>query len=141
MAIWGVKPDLLMILLFFFSIRYGSMPGLFVGFFLGLAQDLYSPSLLGQNALTKTVMGACIGLFNEKTMRTDAFVKTIILFVMFLIHDSLFSLILIIKNTHHFSIVLPDLVLKTVPRAFYSVIIAAAFYVWEMFPKSGKKLP
>jgi rod shape-determining protein MreD len=139
MAVLGVKPDLLMILLFFFCIRHGSMPGVFVGFFLGLTQDLYSPALLGQNALTKTIIGACIGLFNEKVMRTDAMVKTIILFVMFLVHDILFSLILLIKNTHHVSILLPDLALKTVPRAVYSVIIAALFYVWEMVPKTGKK--
>jgi rod shape-determining protein MreD len=137
LAVFGAKPDLLMIILFFFSIRYGVMPGLFMGFLLGLMQDLYTPDILGQNALTKTLVGACIGLFNEKVMRTDPFVKTIILFVMFLVNDSIFLLILMVKNTHHFSILIPELFFKTVPRALYSVIVAALFYIWEFFPKSA----
>jgi rod shape-determining protein MreD len=138
-AVFGVKPDLLMVLLFFFSIRYGSLPGLLVGFSLGLAQDLYAPALLGQTALAKTIIGACSGLFNEKIMRTDAFVKAIILFLMFLVHDSIFSIILLMKNAHHLTALFPELALRTVPRAFYSVIIAALFYVWEMFSKVGKR--
>jgi rod shape-determining protein MreD len=141
LAVFGAKPDLVMIILFFFSIRYGVMPGLFMGFLLGLTQDLYTPAILGQNALTKTLVGACIGLFNEKIMRTDPFVKTIILFVMFLVNDSIFLLILMLKNTHHFSVLIPELVFKTIPRGLYSVIIAAFFYIWEFFPKTaGNKL-
>jgi rod shape-determining protein MreD len=141
MAIFGAKPDLLMIILFFFSIRYGVMPGLFMGFLLGLTEDLYTPALLGQNALTKTLIGACIGLFNEKVMRTDPFVKTIILFVMFLANDSIFLLILMLKNTHHVTVLGPELFFKTVPRGLYSIFIAAFFYAWEFFPKTaGNKL-
>jgi rod shape-determining protein MreD len=141
LAVFGAKPDLLMIILFFFSIRYGVMPGLFMGFLLGITQDLYTPALLGQNALTKTLVGACIGLFNEKVMRTDPFVKTIILFVMFLVNDSIFLLILMLKNTHHATVLVPELFFKTIPRGLYSVFIAALFYVWEFFPKTaGKKL-
>jgi rod shape-determining protein MreD len=139
MAIFGVKPDLLMIILFFFSIRYGIMPGVLVGFFLGLTQDLYTPALLGQNALTMTIIAASSGLFNEKVMRTDPFVKTIILFVMFLVHDTVFMLVLLAKNTNHFSVMIPDLFLKSIPRGLYSVAIAALFYVWEFFPKSSAR--
>jgi rod shape-determining protein MreD len=141
MAVFGAKPDLLMIILFFFSIRYGVMPGLFMGFLLGITQDLYTPAILGQNALTKTLIGACIGLFNEKVMRTDPFVKTIILFVMFLVNDCIFLVILMLKNTHHVTVLFPELIFKTIPRGLYSVFIAALFYVWEFFPKTaGKKL-
>jgi rod shape-determining protein MreD len=140
LSVLGVKPDLLMIVLFFFSIRYGVMAGVFVGFFMGLAQDLYTPAILGQNALTKTIIGACIGLFNEKVMRTDPFVKTIILFVMFIVHDSVFMLVLLMKNTNHFFVMVPDLFLKTIPRALYSAVIAALFYAWEFLPKpSGRR--
>jgi rod shape-determining protein MreD len=135
MDVLGVKPDLLMIILFFFAIRYGVMPGLFMGFVLGLTQDLYTPALLGQNALANTLIGAGIGLFNEKVMRTDPFVKSIILLVMFLLHDAFFMLILVMKNNAHASVVVPELFMKTVPRALYSVVLAALFYVWEFFPK------
>jgi rod shape-determining protein MreD len=135
MAVFNVKPDLLMIILFFFSIRYGVLPGIFMGFVLGLTQDLYTPAILGQNALTKTIMGACIGLFNEKVMRTDPFVKSILLFVMFLVNDALFMSVLVMKNNAHIATLAPELFMKTIPRALYSVVLAAFFYVWEFFPK------
>jgi rod shape-determining protein MreD len=136
-AIFGVRPDLLMVVLFFFSIRYGIMPGVIVGFFLGLTQDLYTPVLLGQNAFTMTLVGACCGLFNEKVMRTDPFVKTIILFVMFLVHDVVFMVVLLSLGTHHFTALISDLFLKTIPRGIYSAAIAALFYAWEFLPKSS----
>jgi hypothetical protein len=72
-------------------------------------------------------------------MRTDPFVKTIILFVMFLIHDSVFMLVLLMKNTNHFFVMVPDLFLKTIPRALYSAVIAALFYAWEFLPKSARR--
>jgi rod shape-determining protein MreD len=134
-SIAGIKPDLLMIALFFFSLKYGVTPGLFVGFFLGLAQDLYAPAILGQNALTKTVIGAFVGLFNERMMRTDLLIKTILLLVTFLLHDILFMIIQIIKLAGPVSVLFTDLFTKTLPRALYSLAVAALISLWESLPK------
>ncbi len=131
----GIKPDLLMVALFFFSIKYGVMPGIFVGFALGLGQDLYSPSLLGQNALTKTIAGAFIGLFNERMMRSDPFIKTALLFVAFLIHDALYFIIQIIKLGDPIATLFAGLFVKSLPRALYSIVFAVLFYIWELIPK------
>jgi hypothetical protein len=58
---------------------------------------------------------------------------------MFLVNDAFFMLVLVLKNNAHFSILAPELIIKTVPRALYSVLLAALFYVWEFFPKhSGR---
>jgi rod shape-determining protein MreD len=101
----------------------------------GLTQDLYSPAVLGQNALAKTIIGACIGLFNEKVMRTDAMGKTVVLFVMFFVHDIIFMLVLVAKNSAGLSVVLLGLLTKTLPRALYSGIIAVMFYAWDFLPR------
>jgi rod shape-determining protein MreD len=139
LAIFGVKPDLLMLALFFFAIRYGILPGIFVGFLLGLTQDLYSPAILGQQALAKTIIGACSGIVNEKVMRTDPIAKTILLFFLFLVHDSLFFVALVVRDVSSVSEIVPYLVLKTIPRALYSVLIAVLFYAWEFFPKPSSR--
>jgi rod shape-determining protein MreD len=131
----GIKPDLLIISLFFFSIRYGIMPGIFVGFAIGLGQDLYSPSLLGQNALTKTVAGAFIGLFNERTMRSDPLIKTVLLLVVFLVHDSLFFLVQIARLGDPLSTLFVGLLTKCLPRALYSIAVAVLFYIWDLILK------
>ena len=58
----GITPDLLMVALFFFALKTGQMTAVWVGFFLGLGQDLFSTSILGQNALSKTIAGYFAGL-------------------------------------------------------------------------------
>ncbi len=134
-SIAGVKPDLLIVVLFFFSIKYGVLPGIFVGFVLGLGQDLYSPSLLGQNAFAKTITGAFIGLFNERTMRTDPLIKSVLLLVVFIVHDAIFLVVQVVMIGDPVSTVLSGLFFHTLPRALYSIAVAALFYVWEMLPK------
>jgi rod shape-determining protein MreD len=138
-TIAGVKPDLLLIALFFFSIKYGVMPGIFVGFALGLGQDLYSPSLLGQNALAKTITGAVIGLFNERTMRSDPLIKTVLLLLVFLIHDAVFLTIQIVKLGGPLSTLFLGLLTKCMPRALYSIAVAVLFYIWELIPKPAMR--
>jgi rod shape-determining protein MreD len=64
LSIMGIKPDLLVLVLFMMAIKTGIMPAIYIGFFLGLAQDLYSPSILGQCALAKTCSGFFASLFN-----------------------------------------------------------------------------
>ena len=129
-AVAGVQPDLILVALFFLSIQGGSLTGIYVGFFLGLGQDLYSPSVLGQNALGKTIAGAFCGLFNEKVMRTDPLIRLVILVLVFFLHDAVFSIASAVKFEGSLSGVMPSLLTETLPRALYSVVIAAATYVW-----------
>jgi rod shape-determining protein MreD len=134
-SIAGIKPDLLLVVLFFFCIRYGVMPGIFVGFFMGLGVDLYSPSLLGQNAFVAMVTGAFLGLFNERMMRTDPLIKMALLFVAFIIHDSLFLIVQVVKLGDPVSTIFGGLFLHTLPRAIYSIAIAALWFAWDMLVK------
>jgi rod shape-determining protein MreD len=134
-SIAGIGPDLPLIVLFFFCIRYGMMPGIFVGFVMGLGLDLYSPSLLGQNALAATVTGAFIGFFNERIMRTDALIKSALMLVAFVVHDSVFLIVQTLKLGGPVTIVLGGLFFHCLPRVLYSIAVAGLWYVWEMLPK------
>jgi rod shape-determining protein MreD len=116
--------------LFLLAIHHGILPGIYAGFLLGLGQDLYSPVILGQTALAKTVMGAFAGLFNERVMRTDPLTKGAILFVCFIIHDAAFSLTALVKSDASLVALLPELVAKTVPRAMYSGVVTLLVYAW-----------
>ena len=78
-SIYSIKPDLLLIALFMLAIKTGALPALYIGFFLGLAQDIYSPVILGQNALAKTLAGFFAGLFYDKVMRRDPFFQAVLL--------------------------------------------------------------
>jgi len=128
---FGVVPDLLMLALFFLALKTGQMPAVWVGFLLGLAQDLFSPSILGQNALSKCVAGFFAGFFNERMMRVDIMVQLILLFVTFLLNDSVYFIVQSVKTGN--GNVVHGLIASTVPRALYSLLFALVPYLGNRF--------
>lgn len=140
-AIFGVKPDLLIVVLFMLATKTGPMQGIYAGFFLGLAQDLYSPSILGQNALAKTVVGAFAGMFNEKMMRLDPIFQAILLVVVFILNDMVVNSIYMVKVGGGLGSVFSQLFMSTLPRTLYSLLFAALPSLWELFvqPVSSRR--
>ena len=130
-TIAGVYPDLLLLILALLAFNYGAVSGIYIGFFLGLALDTYSPSFLGQHALAKTIFGAFIGIFNEKVMRTDLIFKLIIIFVGILIHDSLFYGVELIKNDQRLSLIFSELLFRSLPRSLYTLILILLVQFWK----------
>jgi len=130
-AIFSVQPDLLILALFFLATKSGVMAGVFVGFFLGLGQDLFSPSLLGQNALAMTVTGAVCGLFNERVMRLDPIMRAVLLLAAFVVSDSIAMLVHIAKaDSAAMSTLFMELLVVTLPRAVYTLFFSAVPFIW-----------
>lgn len=138
-AIFGVQPDLLIIVLFFMCLKHGVMPGIYVGFFLGLGLDLYSPALLGQNALAMTAIGFFMGFFNEKVMRTDPIMKIVILAISFFIHDTILLGVELLKNDSSLIHLIPEFIIHTLPRAVYTTILAFLINMWNTSIKPNLK--
>ena len=134
-AIMGVKPDLLLLALFILSTKVGVMPGVYAGFILGLGQDLFSPSLLGQNALAMTVTGAVCGLFNERVMRLDPIMRAVLLFAAFVLNDAIVMLVQIVKSDGRAGTLFLELLVVTLPRALYTLAFSAIPFVWINFVK------
>jgi rod shape-determining protein MreD len=131
-GISGIIPDLLMTALFFLALRNGQTAAVGAGFFLGLAQDLFSaPSILGQNALSKTVAGFFAGFFNERMMRVDILFQIVLLFVTFLVNDTVYFLVQAVKTDG--GGVVHNLAAVSVPRALYSMVFALLPYIKRHF--------
>lgn len=62
----NISPDISMIMLVYFSIRYGSATSQLSGFASGLMQDFVSLSPLGFNCFIKTVLGFVTGIFHDR---------------------------------------------------------------------------
>ncbi|HEX2956760.1 MAG TPA: rod shape-determining protein MreD [Chitinispirillaceae bacterium] len=138
-AILTVKPDLIVIVLFLMAMKTGIIPAVLIGFVLGLAQDIYTTGILGQNALAKTVAGFAAGLFNEKVMRVDPFLEIVLLLLTFIVNDIVYSLVNVIKFGYSFPAFGMDLLTSTLPRAVYSLLIALVPIVWEHYFKPSVK--
>jgi len=126
-AFGRIRPDFVVLALFTFGMRHGVSPGIFVGFLVGLTQDLYAPSILGQYALAKTLTGFFSGIFNEKIIRTDPPVKAILLCVSFLIHDGVFLFSHTIIESGGPGSIFSELLFVSLPRTAYSLAFAGLF--------------
>ncbi len=129
-AVMSCKPDLPIVALFYLSLRLGVMPGVYVGFFLGLGQDLFSQSVLGQIALAKSVAGFVAGLFNERVVRLDPITRGALLIAVFVLNDAIVMLVQIVKSDGSAGMFFTELLMVTLPRALYSLVFAAIPLVW-----------
>lgn len=65
-AVNGIVPDLVIILLVFYSLKRGQLYGTVLGFVYGLLFDLITGSLLGSSMLAKTLAGFVAGYFSNE---------------------------------------------------------------------------
>lgn len=91
-AVKGITPDLILILLVFYSMRTGQVYGTTLGFFYGLMFDLITGSLLGSTMLSKTLAGFIAGYFSNENKR-DNYLKSYV-FVLIVLLCSIIDLII-----------------------------------------------
>ncbi len=62
-AVAGIVPDLLLVLIFWIALRHGQIPGAVAGFGFGLLLDAASQGILGMHAFAKALAGFIVGFF------------------------------------------------------------------------------
>jgi len=94
-AIDTAVPDLILILVVYFSVREGQIPGMLFGFGAGLIFDMVTGNLLGSAALSKTLAGFIAGYFStnrlDLNLRSYRFIFIILLAAF--INSSTFALV------------------------------------------------
>lgn len=65
-AIFGAVPNFQLLAVVFFALRYGSVPGEYFGFFLGLLADVGSISIFGSQTFVFTLIGYLCGQLRGK---------------------------------------------------------------------------
>jgi rod shape-determining protein MreD len=68
-SINGIVPDLILILLVFYSIKNNQIFGMILGFIFGFLFDLITGSLLGSSIISKTICGFTAGYFSNENKR------------------------------------------------------------------------
>lgn len=70
-SIQGIIPDMILIILLFYTLKEGQLYGTIMGFVFGLLFDIISGGVLGSAAFSKTLAGFIGGYFyNDNTTRT-----------------------------------------------------------------------
>lgn len=122
-----VKPDILLIFLFFYGIRYSQLSSTLTGFATGFFFDAMSGGILGLHALTKTVAGFLMG-YVPRTQKIHKIVQfSLLFFTISIIHDMIYNAIYIINTDSSFWWLL---FVHSLPSTVYSVIIGGIVYYW-----------
>ena len=81
LKVMGMKPDLVMLLVIFYSISHGARKGALIGFLAGLVQDLFAAKFLGLHAIMKLVIGLLCGTLEKRVYKENVFVPALLAIV------------------------------------------------------------
>ena len=101
-AIFGVKPDLSLVILVFISLRGGRTVGQVSGFTAGILEDFLSFPPLGFHALIRTIIGFLFGIFQGAIYIDALFMPVVFVLIASLLKGSfswLLSIILSMGST------------------------------------------
>jgi rod shape-determining protein MreD len=124
-AIGQIAPDFPLLLVAYFSVRRPAQQSAVTGFLIGLFQDLFNPSLLGLNALTKTLAGYALSVTSAK-LEPDSWVLLAPLFgLAALAHDIVYLLFFTGLHLGQFFVLLGTVAL---PSSVYTAAVGVVFY-------------
>ncbi|GAW93321.1 rod shape-determining protein MreD [Calderihabitans maritimus] len=89
LAVFGAKPDILLLIIVFMAIFYGSKTGTYIGVIYGLMEDLVIGRYIGLNALVRAFTGYLIGLGEKKFYKDNLLVPFVALFLATVVNETL----------------------------------------------------
>tara|TARA_B100002003_G_C13939733_1_gene456094 strand:- start:127 stop:627 length:501 start_codon:yes stop_codon:yes gene_type:complete len=120
-SIRGIKPDIILIILIYVSLRSGSMMGVVLGFSIGLLQDFYGPPAnLGLNALCKSLLGFGVGIGKEGLYKDSMLVLMLTLVISYITHDIIYH---IIDARFTLDAVVSWFIGVSLPSVFYTLVL------------------
>jgi len=126
LSIYGVKPDLVMLLVIFNGFLLGPREGAFLGFTGGIVEDLFSGSYIGLNALTKMAAGYLAGFCGERLYKENSLVVAGVTFF-----SAAVGLLLNYFLLLYLEIYMPflnSLFRVILPTALYTAVLVPLFY-------------
>jgi len=90
---WGIRPDLILLLVFFHGFRFGETRGLIFGALSGLLLDVYSGSIIGPHTLSKGVIGYGAAWFPGIFFRENRLIITLCMVFLTLIDGAILKVV------------------------------------------------
>jgi rod shape-determining protein MreD len=94
--VFGVQPDLLLVVAVVVAVQEGPIAGAVVGFAGGLLQDIASPQLMGVSALTKTLAAFFAGAMKDFFMTYSILLPVVLVFLATIFEMSMHQAALIV---------------------------------------------
>ena len=82
LSVWGLSPQVLLVLTVALAARFGPNPGMCYGFLWGLFLDALRPQLFGANAFTLMLVGYGTGTIRRQIEVVDLVSQCVVVFLM-----------------------------------------------------------
>lgn len=124
--LFGVKPDLVLIVVVCYGFIHGSREGAFLGFLGGLLTDFITGHYIGLNALSKMAAGYVVGIGETSLYKENLIIATGVSFLGTMVGQVVYYLLLF---TIGIKITLGAALWQVIlPVAVYNVILTPLFY-------------
>jgi len=143
LAIFGVKPNLVLVFVISVALIRGGTEGAYMGFFAGLTQDLVTGRVIGFYALIGLYIGLMVGVFNKRLYRENFLVIIFFTFAATIVYElCVFFFGIYLNSGNGF---LYAFGMTILPETLYNVIISVFMYVFvmklsDMFNEQDKKI-
>ena len=121
----GCTPDLMVILLVSLVLERGPVLAVVIGFLLGFLQDLGNASLLGMNALAKSILAYGVSRVGGGLLPENVLYKGFIIFIACLVND---IIVLPIATSFSFSDIFMSFFRYSLLSALYSALLGVVIY-------------
>ena len=79
-GVW--RPDIVLLAILYIGYRYGAVPGVLMGFLLGIIQDAMSPLSLGITSFANSIIGFTAGQIRQFKLATNALLLTGVILIL-----------------------------------------------------------
>ena len=134
MAIYGVKPDVVLLVLVYIAFSGGQIQGTLFGFGSGLLLGVYDPPAMGVNALTNSLIGFGVGYSRVGVVAEDLRVHALLLFLAGLLHDTVYYALYAMSTP---SAILPMVARYGIGSAVYTACVGTAMFLVLSIRVSG----
>jgi rod shape-determining protein MreD len=125
LAVFGLKPDVLMVVVVCWALLYGPAEGFVAGLAAGLVQDLTFGQYIGLFALAKTLVGFGVGVVAGKIFRETIWVPTAAVGVAVFAHEFVVWVCLVALHVPAPAV---NIITVGLPVAVYSTLLAPLVY-------------
>jgi rod shape-determining protein MreD len=125
-AINDVAPDMLLVALAFYALRFGRIDGVIAGFLCGLLFDSLGTGIFGLSALTKSIAGFAFGSFTLKILQKHIWNFPLLIAVTVLLHDVIYQYVArFVEDVDLLTMIFRH----TLPATVYTVLVGELVYL------------
>lgn len=135
-AIDAIAPDIIMILLVYYALKYGQLYGTFLGSIFGLLFDIISGGILGSAMFAKTISGFIAGYFyNENKIETN--ISTMFFVFIVFITSTINSFFYLLLSSSEIKLTAAHLILEQgVLPGIYTAVISIPVVIFNQKQKT-----